>query len=126
MLGEVSFSSRRGWSALQFAEATYVLGAPERFSPGALQGLAAEQQRRGRRVLALARSRMGLSGEQRGEEPPSDAEPLGLVVLAERLRPNVSETIAFLVEQGQHQMFGVNLLVTVLNGNTLRRSDGLL
>ena len=100
VLGEVAFTSRRGWSALQVAEATYVLGAPERFSPGALQGLAAEQQRRGRRVLALARSRMGLSGERRGEEPPSDAEPLGLVVLAERLRPNVSETIAFLVEQG--------------------------
>jgi cation-transporting P-type ATPase E len=100
VLGEVPFSSRRGWSALQLAEATYLLGAPERFSLGALQRLAAEQQRCGRRVLALTRSRESLPKERLGEEPPANAEPLGLVVLAERLRPNVAETIAFLVEQG--------------------------
>jgi cation-transporting ATPase E len=41
-----------------------------------------------------------LSREQHGEESVADAEPLGLVVLAERLRPNVSRTIAFLIEQG--------------------------
>ena len=33
---------------------------------------------------------------------------------------------AFLVEQGEHQVLGVNLLVSVLNGDGLRRSDGLL
>jgi cation-transporting P-type ATPase E len=100
VLGEVPFSSRRRWSAIQLSEATYLLGAPERFSLGALGKLAAEQQSRGRRVLALARSRVPLSGDRPGEEPPADSEPLGLVVLAERLRPNVSETIAFLLEQG--------------------------
>lgn len=99
-LGEVLFSSRRGWSAVQLAEATYLLGAPERFKLGALSALATEQQSRGRRVLALARSRVPLSREQHGEESVADAEPLGLVVLAERLRPNVSRTIAFLIEQG--------------------------
>jgi cation-transporting ATPase E len=99
-LGEVPFSSRRGWSAVQLAEATYLLGAPERFKLGALSALATEQQSRGRRVLALARSRVPLSREQHGEESVADAEPLGLVVLAERLRPNVSRTIAFLIEQG--------------------------
>ena len=39
-----------------------------------------------------------------GEDPPPDAEPLGLVILAERLRPNVSQTIAFLLEQGVEVM----------------------
>jgi len=100
VLGEVPFSSRRGWSAVQLADATYLLGAPERFSLGALRGPAAELQSQGRRVLALARSHVPLSKEQRGEEPLTAAEPLGLVVLAERLRPNVSRTIAFLIEQG--------------------------
>ncbi len=33
---------------------------------------------------------------------------------------------AFLVEQGEHQVLGINLLVAVLNGNGLGRSDGLL
>jgi cation-transporting P-type ATPase E len=99
-LGEVSFSSRRGWSAVQLVEATYLLGAPERFKLGALSTRATEEQSRGRRVLALARTRVPLSGEQHGEESLPDAEPLGLVVLAERLRPNVSRTIAFLIEQG--------------------------
>ncbi|HME03453.1 MAG TPA: HAD-IC family P-type ATPase [Solirubrobacteraceae bacterium] len=104
VVGEVPFSSRRGWSAVQLGEATYLLGAPERFSLGALAALAAEQQDRGRRVLAVAASRKPLSEERRGEDPPPDAEPLGLVILAERLRPNVSQTIAFLVEQGVEVM----------------------
>jgi len=99
-LGEVSFSSRRRWSAVQLAEATFLLGAPERFALGELAALAAEQQDRGRRVLAVARSRTPLPAEQSKQDPPPDAEALGLVVLAERLRPNVSQTIAFLVEQG--------------------------
>jgi cation-transporting ATPase E len=99
LAGEVPFSSRRGWSAISLADATYLLGAPERFSLGALGVLASEQQGLGRRVLAVARTRAPLP-EQRPAEPPTDAEPLGLVVLAERLRPNVSETIAFLAQQG--------------------------
>ena len=34
-----------------------------------------------------------------GELPPSGLEPLGIVVLAEELRPGVSDTIAFLQRQ---------------------------
>ena len=104
-LGEVPFSSRRAWSAVQLAEATYVLGSPERFSLGELAPLAAEQQRGGRRVLALARgsappaSGDGADGAE-VELDPAGLETLGIVVLAERLRPNVGETVAFLLEQG--------------------------
>jgi cation-transporting ATPase E len=102
LLGEVPFSSRRGWSAVQLDDATYLLGSPELFSLGSLEQVAAEYQRGGRRVLALARSPLALTSEQSAldEWPTLDSQPLGLVVLAERLRPNVLQTIAFLIEQG--------------------------
>jgi len=98
-LGEVPFSSRRRWSAIQFEDGTYLLGAPERFPLGALEGRARELARSGRRVLALASSATPLP-VQPHEEPPAGLRLLGLVVIAERLRPNVSQTVAFLLEQG--------------------------
>jgi cation-transporting ATPase E len=97
--GEVPFSSRRRWSAVTLADATYVLGAPERFVLGALAPRAHELASSGRRVLALARSEEALAGAP-GEDPAPGARPLGLVALAERLRPNVAETIAFLLAEG--------------------------
>jgi magnesium-transporting ATPase (P-type) len=48
----------------------------------------------GRRVVALGRSAAALDGEP-GPRPPADTETLGLVVLAERLRPQIRETVAF-------------------------------
>lgn len=98
-LSEVVFSSRRRWSAVRLREATYVLGAPERFALGFLESRARELQLAGRRVLALAATHRPLPGKP-GDEPPLDSRLLGLVVIAERLRPNVSQTIAFLHEQG--------------------------
>ncbi len=97
--GEVAFSPRRRWSAVQLGEEVYVLGAPERFPLGPLGATAQERQRAGRRVLALAVSATPLEGDP-GEEPPADCRPVGLVVLAEQLRPNVSQTISYLQEQG--------------------------
>jgi P-type E1-E2 ATPase len=92
----VPFSSTRRWSALRFGESTDVLGAPEALPLGRLAARAAELAASGRRVLGIVR----------GAEWPADdtlpagTRPLGLVVLAERLRPNVRETIAFFAEQG--------------------------
>jgi magnesium-transporting ATPase (P-type) len=104
VLGEVSFSSRRGWSALTLGDATYVLGAPERLAAGELGARARELQHRGRRVLALARSPLPPPAQEGPDAPADDAPPadtraLGLVVIAERLRPNVSQTIAYLLAQ---------------------------
>src|SRR5665811_2180182 len=110
-LGEVAFSSRRRWSAVALREATYVLGAPERFALGLLQNRARELQLAGRRVLALAATHTRLPADP-GDEPPADARLLGLIVIAERLRPNVSQTIAFLHEQGVE--------VKVLSGDSPR------
>jgi cation-transporting ATPase E len=98
-LAEVPFSSPRRWSALALEDATYYLGAPDRLPLGSLSALAEQRQREGRRVLALARGQ-GVLTQQPRDLPPAGLEPLGLVVLAERLRPNIGQTIAFLRQEG--------------------------
>ena len=98
-VGEVPFSSRRRWSAVALHGESLYLGAPERFALGSLAELAERRQAEGRRVLAVARSKTPLPSVA-GELPPGDAQVLGLVVLAERLRSGVRETIAFLQREG--------------------------
>jgi magnesium-transporting ATPase (P-type) len=98
--GQVPFSSRRRWSGLELGGEHLVLGAPELFA-AADRGLgdrAQDEARAGRRVLALGRSEEPLPG---GPEPPfpNRVRALGLVVLAERLRPNAAETVAFFADQ---------------------------
>ena len=77
-----------------------VLGAPERFAE-ADPDLVEEGRREastGRRVLVLGRRARPCRTE--GDPPfPADVRALGLVVLAERLRPNAAETVAFFAEQ---------------------------
>ncbi len=72
---------------------------PDAIPVGELGTVAEQRQREGRRVLALAAARIALPADA-GELPPEGLRPLGLVVLAEELRPNVRETVAFLLEQG--------------------------
>jgi magnesium-transporting ATPase (P-type) len=95
----VPFSSRRRWSAVQTAAAAFYLGAPERLPVGELGAAVRERQAQGRRVLAVARTAAALASEA-GNDPPPGLQPLGLVVLAEDLRPGIEEAIAFLQEQG--------------------------
>ena len=102
VVGQVPFASRRRWSALDLGDELLVLGAPERFDGADPQLLARarEEASAGRRVLELGRSPGQL--EANGSEPsfPDDVQPLGLAVLAERLRPHVAETVAFFASQG--------------------------
>jgi P-type E1-E2 ATPase len=101
-VGQVPFSSRRRWSALDFGDERLVLGAPERFAAAdpALERRARTLAGTGRRVLAVGRTEAPLPPA--GAEPPfpGDVRALGLVVLAERLRPNAAETVAFFTAQG--------------------------
>jgi cation-transporting P-type ATPase E len=108
VIGEVPFSSRRRWSAIQVAEGVLYLGAPGRIPTGALDEIARQRQSAGRRVLAVAAGSRPLPAEV-PEAPPAELEPLGLVVLAEQLRPNVNDTIGFLREQ--------NVEIKVLSGD---------
>jgi cation-transporting ATPase E len=100
-VGQVPFSSRRRWSALDLGDVRLVLGAPERFaaSDPELVERARGEASAGRRVLALGRFETPL---QAGPDPrfPEQVRALGLVVLAERLRPNAADTVAFFAAQG--------------------------
>jgi magnesium-transporting ATPase (P-type) len=104
VIAQVPFSSRRRWSALDLGDERLVLGAPERFAAADPDLLARARQEAstGRRVLALGRSRSPLPAVDSGSEPrfPDDLKALGLVVLAERLRANAAETVAFFTAQG--------------------------
>ena len=96
-VAQIPFSSRRRWSALDLGEERLVLGAPERFADAdsALASQARAQAGNGRRVLALGRSQSPLPSAGPDPQFPEDVRPLGLVVLAERLRANARETVEF-------------------------------
>jgi len=101
VVGQVPFSSRRRWSALDFGDMRLVLGAPERFASAdpALVEHARSEASEGRRVLVFGRSEAPLPAAE-GDPPfPEDVLALGLVVLAERLRPNAAETVSFFTAQ---------------------------
>ena len=99
VLGEVPFSSRRRWSAIQVPSGSFYLGAPGRLPVGELEAVVAQRQLEGRRVIAIARSDGALPTEP-DDRAPDGLRPIGVVVLAEELRPNVRETISFLLAQG--------------------------
>ena len=92
---EVPFSSRRRWSALRVGATSYVMGAPELFSLGFLVDRARNEARAGRRVVAL-----GTTPEVLDEERfPAETTLLGVVVLAEELRPQTRETVEYFLNQ---------------------------
>ena len=99
---QVPFSSKRRWSALDLGDERLVLGAPERFADAdpALVDRGREEASSGRRVLALGRTDARLPEGGPDPEFPDDVTPLGLVVLAERLRPNAADTVGFFAGQG--------------------------
>ena len=97
--GEVPFSSGRRWSALTLGGRTYVLGAPELIPLGPLADRVAEEQRGGRRVLAFA-AFDGVLARNESPAVPAELEPLGVLVLAERLRPEARATVEFFRSQG--------------------------
>jgi cation-transporting P-type ATPase E len=97
-LETVPFSSSRRWSGLRLGAERYVLGAPELFPLGALAEDARLRQEGGRRVVAIGTTTMRFPDDPEVGPPP--LVPLGLAVLAEDLRPDAGETIAFLTGEG--------------------------
>src|SRR6516165_4140993 len=95
----VPFSSVRKWSAASFAgHGAWVLGAPEMVLPGHQDVLsqAADLAASGRRVLVLAHTSRPLDGQAL----PPDLHPVAFVVLAERLRSDTPQAIAYFAAQG--------------------------
>jgi cation-transporting P-type ATPase E len=94
----VPFSSRRRWSALELDGERLVLGAPEALLGGGedpLRERAASEAATGRRVLALAAADGPLPEPAPDAPLPQGLRALGIVVLAEQLRPDADETVAF-------------------------------
>ena len=79
---------------------TSVLGAPERFALGVLEGRLGAEVAAGRRVLAFGRTSVPPAALEDGDGGPAEARVLGLAVLAERLREDAAATVAFLRAQG--------------------------
>ncbi|SOC49583.1 cation-transporting ATPase E [Blastococcus aggregatus] len=103
----IPFSSARKWSAVRTAGgATWVLGAPEMVLPAPAPGAAEAARARsdalaaeGRRVLLLARS-ADVPAVVDGEPVlPAELVPVTLVVLAERIREDAGEVLAYFTDQ---------------------------
>jgi cation-transporting P-type ATPase E len=115
----VPFSSRRRWSALELNGERLILGAPEALLEGparsdpvgatdgsasggvdeALRDRAASEAASGRRVLALVAYDSPLPEAGPDAELTEPVRPLGIVVLAEELRAEAAETIAFFARE---------------------------
>jgi cation-transporting P-type ATPase E len=88
---QVPFSSQRRFGAQRIGGVGYVLGAPEHFELAGLEAEAERAANEGRRVLAF-----GSAGRLEDERPRAR----GLVLLAERLRPEARATVAWFQNQG--------------------------
>jgi cation-transporting ATPase E len=89
------FSSRRRYGAARFGSMWTVVGAPELFDLGPLAARVDEEARNGRRVVAL-----GLTPVDPTQELTPGVEANGIVVLAERLRPQARATVEFFRREG--------------------------
>ena len=102
---EVPFSSRWKWSGIAFGDGTeFVLGAPEVIAGGGsdpvLAAEIAKRQERRLRVLLFARAD-GLAEPEGDDEPHLPIlQPLALIALSERMRPDAASTIAYLHRAG--------------------------
>jgi cation-transporting P-type ATPase E len=88
---QIPFSSRERFSAQRIGGVAYVLGAPEHFALDGLGPRAEQAALDGRRVLAFGRA------EQLAQDRP---HAHGLVLLAERLRPDARTTVDWFRSQG--------------------------
>jgi len=88
---QLPFTSRRRFGGQRIDGVGYVLGAPEHFALDGLAEPAARAAGEGRRVLAFG------TAERLDDDQPSAT---GLVLLAERLRPEARQTVEWLRGQG--------------------------
>ncbi len=111
--GHVPFSSSRRWSGVRVGALGLILGAPEHFDLGNLAARVAEEQDQGRRVVAIGTTAARLDEPvASSSKPPRDLGALGIVVLAERLRPDADETVDFFRRQG--------VQIKVISGDALK------
>jgi cation-transporting ATPase E len=97
-VGEVPFSSARKWSAAAFdGRGSWLLGAPEVLlaEDDPLRARVGELAATGRRVLVIITTDQDLDGEQL----PDGRRSVALVTLAEQVRPDARDTLAYFASQ---------------------------
>ena len=99
----IAFSSSRKWSATRFADrGWWILGAPEmlldRGDP--LRAQVDELAATGSRVLLLAQSFDGIEPDGDDMLDVARLSAVALVVVDQKLRPDVPDTVRFFLEQG--------------------------
>lgn len=119
---QIAFSSRRKWTAVSFTgshDGTWVLGAPTMIFPdagvrtvpwagasaagglGSLEDIVAELASTGRRTLLIAHSAHELDAvSEKTEALPEGLDPVAIVTLSERLRPDAAQTLGYFADQG--------------------------
>lgn len=97
--GEVPFSSTRKWSAIVLPGETLMMGAPERLLTEAdyeLMTQSTAYAERGYRVVAFSSAPV----EVADQALPDERRPLGLIVLSDRTRSDMRETLEAFQRQG--------------------------
>ncbi len=103
------FTSAKKWSGISFADAgSWVLGAPEVLASGQLVAEAEEIAAQGLRVLLVGRAELPVDADG----APGAVEPLALVVLEQRVRPDAAGTLEYFADQG--------VQVKVISGDNAR------
>ena len=100
--GVAAFSSARKWSGASFADGhgTWLFGAPDILGAGTAAAALAEQRGAGGlRVLLLARSAVGLADDAEYTTAQMSPEPVALVLLEQRIRPDAASTLAYFERQ---------------------------
>jgi cation-transporting P-type ATPase E len=105
--GAIPFSSARKWSAASFTgHGSWVIGAPEmiladRAPDDPVRRRADELAAEGIRVLLLGRADAALPAADGGEAAlPGGLQPVALVLLEEKVRPDAADTLRYFTEQG--------------------------
>ena len=95
--GSVPFSSARKWSAAAFVgQGVWVLGAPDVLTEEAdVRARVQAHAEGGRRVVLLARA-----STLPTDRLPADTQPVAVVVLSDRVRPDAAKTLRYFAEQG--------------------------
>ncbi len=96
---EIPFTSARKWGAIEFEDAAYVLGAPERLlQDQETRSAAYDLSTQGMRVIAFG------SMPHLPDQPPTDlngqVHPLGLIVMSDSLREDIQVTLQDFNELG--------------------------
>jgi len=95
----IPFTSARKWGAVIFADETLILGAPEHVFPVGTVDVAA-YTRQGLRVLALGRLQSPPATDGDEDTAYLAAEPIALITIQDRVRPDSPATLAAFMAQG--------------------------